>query len=487
MTLPAAELLGSQRPRLLHTPPGIVTTSGPEIAELAELAGLWLDPWQRWSLNCGLAERADGQWAAIEVAEVVSRQNGKGSVIEALELGGLYVLGLPLVLHTAHEFKTAQEGFRRVLHLIDNCDDLRRKVAKVRTAHGDEGVELLPKHGGGRLRFIARSGGSGRGFSAPLVILDEAYALQAAQVAALMPTLSAQPNPQLWSFSSAAMATSTYLHRLRKRALAGDAGRLAYMEWSIDPATDDPADPNSWGRANPALGLRIDPEFVKIEHASMPIEVFLRERLGVPDAEVGEVVPVFTDDEWAAVEDRASEIVGPTVLALDMPPDRSKVSIAVGGRRADGVTHVEIIERRAGTRWLVTELARLLSVHDIRHVLLTPGGPAGAVLPDVEEACRQGGRWPASDMLRAVGSQDYGAACGRFFDAVIERSVRHIGQVELDQARRAASRKWSGDAWRWARQSTDVDISPLVAGSLAVWAVDALPVAEKPEPFMAWG
>ena len=60
-------------------------------------------------------ERADGKWAAFETALIVPRQNGKGSILEARELAGLFLFGEQLILHSAHEFKTAQEAFRRVL------------------------------------------------------------------------------------------------------------------------------------------------------------------------------------------------------------------------------------------------------------------------------------------------------------------------------------------------------------------------------------
>ena len=57
----------------------------------------------------------------------------------------LFLFGAQLVIHTAHEFKTAQEAFRRVLFWVENNDWLRKKVARVRTSHGEEGIELLKR------------------------------------------------------------------------------------------------------------------------------------------------------------------------------------------------------------------------------------------------------------------------------------------------------------------------------------------------------
>jgi len=177
------------------------------------------------------------------------------------------------------------------------------------------------------------------------------------------------------------------------------------------------------------------------------------------------------------------------VLAVDMPPERTHVVFVVGGRRDDGLTHVEVIARRTGTKWVQAELERLLRRHDIRHVLVVPGGPAGGVLPDLEAACADA-KPGVDDLLRLVSAQEFTQACGRLFDLTVaeEPAVRHIGQDVLDVAVMAGQKKKaSGDAWRWARQSTDVDISPLCAASVAAWAVDALPEVEVPSAFVLFG
>lgn len=96
-------LLGHQRPRHLSLPPR-VTSAGSDATELAARAGLMLDPWQSLILDGALGERADGAWAAFETAIVVSRQNGKGAILEARELAGLFLFGEELILHSAHEF-----------------------------------------------------------------------------------------------------------------------------------------------------------------------------------------------------------------------------------------------------------------------------------------------------------------------------------------------------------------------------------------------
>jgi hypothetical protein len=60
--------------------------------------------------------------------------------------------------------------------------------------------------------------------------------------------------------------------------------------------------------------------------------------------------------------------------------------------------------------------------------------------------------------------------------------VRHLDQVPLSVALDGATRRTVGDAWRWSRRSSAVDIAPLVAVTLAHWGVGA-PAAPTVEWF----
>ena len=296
---PPALLLGDQRPRLCSVPPS-VASEGERAADLAEAAGLHLDDWERWVLEQGLGRQADDQWAAFEKALIVSRQNGKGAILEALELAALFLddFGAELILHSAHEFKTASEAFRRIQGRIENHPSFRRRVRQVYLQRGAESIEL---RNGKRLRFIARSSGSGRGFSADLVILDEAYELGDAAMAALLPTLSARPNPQIWYTSTAGLPTSTQLGLVRSRGIRGDDPSLAFMEWSADRDDYDPADPACWAQANPGMPERIRPEHIAKERAALAPAEFARERLSIGDYPAdGGAWETISADAWEA-------------------------------------------------------------------------------------------------------------------------------------------------------------------------------------------
>jgi phage terminase large subunit-like protein len=290
--------MGVQRPGLEWLPPaGGLSDAGKKAVDLAEMAGLVLDPWQQYVVDSGLRRRADGKWAAFEVGLIVARQNGKGAVVEARELAGLFLDHRDgfgderLILHSAHEFKTASEAFRRILALIQDNRMFSRHVRHVYLQRGAESIEL---NNGKRLRFVARSSGSGRGFSGDLVILDEAQNLGDEAMAALLPTLSARPNPQVWYTSTAGGPDSIQLARVRDRGVKGGDSSLAFFEWSADER-DDPSDPAVWAKTNPGLGIRITEDYVARERAALAPDAFARERLSIGD------YPVAGAGEWGVI------------------------------------------------------------------------------------------------------------------------------------------------------------------------------------------
>jgi hypothetical protein len=444
---------GAQRPRI-EAVPSYVSTSGQEAVELCAAFGVHLDPWQAYVLDGALGEREDGQWSAFEVAAIVSRQNGKGEILLARQLAGLFLLGEHLIIHSAHEYKTAAEAFLRIRAVVENHDELRRAVKTVRTSHGEEGIELRD---GRRLRFMARSKGSGRGFTADCVIWDEAYNLGPEAVAATLPTLSAckTGNPQVWYASSAGMEDSTQLTAVRERGISGDSKALAYYEWSADPRVDSD-DREAWAQANPALGIRIKSEFIERERAAMPEVEFRRERLGIwDDASTNAVIPF---DVWNDQIDRTSQPLDPLTFAVDIAPDRSASAIGVAGRRADGKWHIECAKAELGTNWIVGELVRMRR-WSTQPVVIDSLGAAASLVPALTEAGVD---------VKTINGSEYAAACGLYYDEALAGRLHHIDQTPLTAAVQGARQRPLGDRWAWNKRDATVDITPLVSTTLAL-------------------
>ncbi len=286
-----------------------------------------LDPWEQDVLRDALGCRPGDvdRWAAREVVILAPRQNGKGVILEVRELAGLFVFGERLILHSAHEFKTARESFLRISSLIENCDDLRKQVKQIRASHGEEGIELKT---GQRLNFVARSSGSGRGFTGDVVILDEAYALTDDMMQAMFPTVSARRNPQIWYTSTAGDIRSYVLGRLRERGYEGEE-HLYFAEWSA-PEGANLDDRSAWEQANPGLGIRISEEAILAERRTLSDAGFARERLGIWPTEATErLIPV---ELWDAVCHPDVEATKEGArLAVEVTPDHSSAAIAAWG------------------------------------------------------------------------------------------------------------------------------------------------------------
>lgn len=451
---------------------------GTQAVELAARAGLVLDGWQENVLRASLERRSDGLWRHWEVSTILPRQNGKNAIIEARELAGLFLLGEDLIIHSAHEFATSLEAFRRLLDLIENTPDLDRLVSKVAHSHGDEGIELKT---GQRIRYRTRTKGGGRGFSCDLLILDEAMAIQEFAYGALLPTLSARPNPQIWYTGSAVDQTvhehGVVLARIRERGLKGDSD-LAYCEYAapmdLDEVVGNPEllnDPALWAQANPALNTRISPEHVGRELLSLHPRTFAVERLGVGDWPVTDPLAssLIDADLWKSLADPLSSVLDPLILAFDVTPDRGMAAIAIAGRRADNLLHVEVIEHRQGTAWVAARVAQLVADHRVTAVRCDAAGPAASLLPDLAAL---------GVAVQPVTAQEHAQACGSFFDAVTQRTLRHLGTAELAGAVAGAATRTLGESWAWARKKSSVDISPLVAVTVAAW--NSAPVAAQP-------
>lgn len=499
MLLPAPPVnngTGQQTPRVLYLPrnysPTLSARRAAEMIDLSAVAGLYLEPWQEIAADGMTRTRDNGKWAAFEVAIQANRQNGKGSIIEARQLAGLFLWGERLQIYTAHEFKTAQEMFQRILFLVQSTPDLDGLVTRVRTAAGEEAIETKDT----RLRFLARSTSSGRGFTGDTIYLDEAFKLKQQTLAAILPTMSArsvQGNPQIIYASSAGMVDSEVQEKVRGRAFAAQDEALAYMEWSA-PSWDDLtpedrarygddveayySDPETARISNPAYGLRISGEFLQSERAALDSEEYAREHLGIW-AKLDEDV-VIPAEWWAkATRPAAPKEWARVAFAVDVPPSRDSACIAAAIELADGSVHVEVLAQDYGTEWVPSMLATLKDRWNPVAIVIDAGSAAGSL---IVEARRQRVR------TKQVNLRMIGAACGAVYDllkqggkATEDHPVAHLthsDQTQLNDAVKAAKRRplgSDGTLWAWSRKDTTADISPLVAATLAVAGLQSKP------------
>lgn len=495
-------LRGARKPRV-ETHPEYVDSFGAETAELMVRAGRPLDDWQQDSVSLILAVRGDGKWACFEYCEWVTRQNGKGGILEARALAGFLLLGEQLIMWSAHEYKTAMEAFRRVRALIkalgrqvgdnenlfefDKVDENGQPatfLVKINNTNGEEGFERLDTEA--RIKFIARSKGSGRGFSGNCNIIDEAYALTTDQHQALLYTVSAIPNAQIIYASSPPLTgdTGAVMYALRHR---GDPTAPRTSEdgpWEQDPSLGyrdyglggdldcldgiDLDDKANWAATNPSLEIRrsngtgqtVEGIAREKRAAAADLPGWARERLGIWPRQIGGNDGgwrVITEPQWLARLDLQAVMGDPHVLAAQVDPEREWAGIVAAGPRVAGGRVLDVVDVvPAGLA--ISRLAELAARHS----------PVAIVCGDKALGDAAEGR--GLRIIRA-GTSDLAAAAGTLYDAVAGAApdVWQLGQSQMTAAVRQLAKRTAGDRWRWDESTPGAYL--VTAGSLALWAL----------------
>jgi hypothetical protein len=268
----------------------------------------------------------------------------------------------------------------------------------------------------------------------------------------------------MWIVSTMGTDDSTFLHDRvddgRLRVEADQRSGVCYFEWSAED-DDDPDDEQTWWRCMPALGRTVTVDTIRADHDALEPGEFARAYLNRRGVSGSPVIPTLA---WAACGDPHSQAGSSVTVAFDVTPERSYASIGVASRAHSGKLHVEVIDRRPGTDWVVARLVELQSRWRPWSITYDPASPAGSLRLDLA----------AADVIAdGVEARSYAQACGAFYDDVVNGRIVHLHQPILDAAAAAGRKRNTGDAWCWARRSGG-DVSALVAVTLARWALAAI-------------
>lgn len=425
--------------------------------------GITPDPWQRHVLRAWLSTDADGRWAATRCGLALARQQGKSELLLMRTLYSLIVCG-ERVLYSAHAVRSGQRMFMRLCDYFDNprmWPKLHARTTTIRRANGQEAIVL---DNGGSFELLARSRQSGRGFSADVLICDEAQALTEAEMSALLPTISVSRNPQLILTGTPPSETSEgeQFARLRAAGLAGDDDRLCWMEWSAERGADLD-DVEAWRQANPALGIRLAVSTVRDERAVLDEETFARERLGIWGSTRAH--RVISAEAWqACAQAGLTAADGAVALAVDVSPARNATSIAAAGFTTDGLPYVDVIESRRGEpEWALAKVAELVGQHDVRAVVVDGISAASTLIDPLTQR---------GITVTVTNATQMAKACGSFYDAAVSGQMRHMDQPMLNLALDSARKRQIGESlWGWSRKDSGADITQLVTATLALWGL----------------
>ena len=455
-------------------------TRGPAALRISKALGHELMPWQRHVFDVALELDDDGQFVYRDVTLTVPRQQGKSLALLVL------ILTRCLLAPNQHVAYAAQSALDAGKKLRDDWMPLVRQsklapVVSVRYAPGDMGMRFP---GGSRQSIVASTEKSIHGSTLDLGILDEAFAYDDARVEqGMRPAMSTRSHPdydyfgqrrgsprfdramlgaQFWVVSTAGTPQSSpyLLERVERGRMAVDRGvtdGLCYFEWSA-PDDADPEDPATWRACMPALGDTVDEATVRAAHQSMSRSEFARAYLNRWVTAMGD--PIVSLDLWQNLARPAAELPGWVVLGVDVAPhDKHAAIVAVGDPLDDGGLQSTVLESGVGTDWLLDALGKHVERYGNPHVMLD-GRACAHLLPEIERVC-------GFDRITALNTVEIAAACQFWLRLVQDGKLRHRGEQELVSALTGAGQRSLADGWAWSRVKSGVDISPLVAQTLA--------------------
>jgi hypothetical protein len=496
-------------PRVLWRQKGVSNDSADAIF-LASGYGLAPDDWQAPIIDGWLARRRDGKWCHGRCGLAVPRQNGKNGAIEIRELYGMVILG-EAILHTAHEVKTARKAFKRLKSFFgEKAEDPKAKypelnalVREVRNTNGQEAIILKdvwyydgglvrsagsPGPGaefvarGGSVEFVARSSGSGRGFTVDVLILDEAQHLDDDELEAIRSAVSSAPlgNPQVIYAGTPPDEEKGQTGEVwtRVRSKANKDKRLCWIEYGApDGPMPDPDDMDLLYAANPALGLvhangahGLQMDVISDEKADLSPEGYARERLGwwgrgPEKASKG----VIDTTRWGELKVSAS---APSVaqITVHTDPTQKWTSIALASQYA-GDRVLVLVDRHEGTNVLAAIKTLIANLEETVEVALT--NTSKFLSPRLTKAKIE---------HKVLTPGEVGAGCLAFQDMARLKTLAHVNQQVLNDAIANGTTKYVGDTQQWDQRNRSIDISSLVAGSVAAQRLAELTAKPKKAP-----
>ncbi|MER5882708.1 terminase family protein [Streptomyces sp. NPDC001941] len=461
---------------------------GPKLWKVMTKLGAPPMPWQKYVTDVALEiDPATGVFAYREVGISVSRQQGKTELCLAAQVHRALAWPRQNIVYAAQTRGMARQRWEDEFWEKIAASELAR-LARIRKSNGNEAI-LWPRTRS-KMGITANTEKAGHGPPLDQGFIDEAFAHEDDRLEqAFSPAMLTRAMAQLWWASAGGTEKSAWLNKKRKigralieaqfAALAEDPNaprpRAAYFEWYA-PEHLDRADPETWHRTLPALGHTVTEDIIQAELEKLDPAEFDRAYLNRTRKATPPSDPNIPREQWTAAASEDSRPAADEVaLAVDVAQDRSHASIGAAIRRPDGRVHMELMDRRPGTDWVVPALVRLHSLwNPLVVAVASSGAPAGSLIDDITTAgitVPEDKEQPHRGHLVVMRTNDMTEACGGWADAVRQGAAVHIDQAPLTGAVNGARTRRNGDAWQLDRTHSLVDVSPLVTVVEARWAL----------------
>lgn len=448
-----------------------LATEGGRIALVSEALGAPFLSWQRCVADVGTELLPDGRYRYPVVVVSVPRQSGKTTELRAVGTDRCLSRDDCGVFYTAQTGKDARERWQDAVKAVKGSP-----LAPLATFRSAAGAERIVWPNGSTFRAFAPLPTSLHGYTPPLVMLDEAFAhdeqLGDDLMGAIGPAQVTIPHRQLWIVSTAGTARSVFLRRWIDRGLAGDPG-VALFLWGC-PEGVDVYDASRWADWHPGM------EPLPNGRQLVTVDALRSEAETLPRSEFERAYGnrwtrtrsyLITAESWDALDHRAlyagDEQRPPArgdavVFGWDVMPDRSTGALTAAWRDRE---RVQLRVVRSGVRIdQLVEAVRELHAQGWRRFAYAPDGPAREVVPEL-------GKLPGLK-LDEVAGRDYADSWGLLLEHIARRTMAHDGTDQLAQAAGNVATRPSLDAAAPSRRASAGDVTPLLAGMVAAYALD---------------
>lgn len=463
----------------LVVPGSGVTTGWPRVRDTCNNLGWQFDDWQDDLGRLILAKDAAGSYAASLVAMSLPRQVGKTYLVGCIAFVLCMTQPGTTVIWTAHRGRTATETFRVMRAKAKSPEmasfiDQRAKGGGIRSSNGEQEIEFL---NGSRILFGAREAGFGVGFAdVGLLVVDEVQRASTRTMDDLLPTTNAAVNPLVLCMGTPPRPTDDgeVFSMFRTEATAGESDDVLYVELGATRRFDLHDDAEFWLQlrsVNPSFPHRVGERAILRNKKGLTDDSVFREVFGLWDDLSSR--DVFRRGAWKRLVavDPPEMDVRPGALAVDASHDRA-ISVAGCWLGEGDVAHVEEVwaglDEAAAVEWVAARAKRRLPV------LIDSMSPAASMVPALRARHVNVRQTTAGDMAKA---------CGLLSSRAASKRLSHADQAPMNAAAAGAKKRPIGTAGGWGldRKEPDVEIYPLVAGTLALLGAETTRRSSKPK------
>lgn len=476
------EALGDAQPVYATRPTPGAPHDLAQIQVIARALGRPNMPWQDLVARVASERRTDDprQFRYKVVVLTVPRQAGKTTGMGNVLTQRAVTNPGRRAFYTAQTGKDATQRWKDLVEAaVASTSPLRDRVV-LRKAIGSQSLTFP---GGSYIAPFAPTPKSLHGYTPHDVMVDEIFALDAAQGEALMgaigPAQITLVDRQLWLVSTAGTAESTFLRQwvdAGREAVDDPDSQVAYFEWSL-PEGLDPDNPEHW-TFHPALGhtITID-DLIQMheQHRDSP----------------GEWMRAFMN-RWTKTENTIVDLAQFAALATDQTPpadtstmtiayevamDRSRSAVYAAWRDDQtGQPCIRPMQIAPGDDWVAEFVVRSQELLGARTVGADDGGPTRGITERI--------RRDHPDLtLETLRPTDLTTGWGEFKTAVQRGTFSHDGGEGLADALAVAVERTMGQGWAPDRMKSRGPIPELVAAVVALRLLEAGP-AVQPAPMI---